>query len=145
MLYLSLEQKEHVANVIYRKRGEMFGYRGGNRDLARRLGVSPQLVSMWACNKRTPDHMELLLLTEAFDITLDELCNLNKRNKTAGRLRPRKNDFSVTHDEAKNTMLGICSLTEHISKMQKHMLMGERNYRTHSQWLNRIKHYVDTI
>jgi transcriptional regulator with XRE-family HTH domain len=145
MLYLSLEQKKHVSIVIYRKRREIFGYRGGNRDLARRLGVSPQLVSMWACNKRTPDHKELLLLTEVFKITLDELCCLNKRNKPANTRRPRKDDFHVTHDEARKTMLGICSLTEHISKMQKCMLTGKRNYGMHSQWLNRIKHYVDTI
>ncbi|MDR1611615.1 MAG: helix-turn-helix transcriptional regulator, partial [Planctomycetota bacterium] len=122
MLYLSNDQKKHVVVTISRKRRELFGYRGGNRDLALRLGVSPQLVSMWACNKRFPSHRELLLLTEVFNITLDELCCLNKRHDRANARRPKKDDFSVTHAEAKRTILDICSITEGISKMQRQML-----------------------
>lgn len=39
MLHLSKEQKKHVAKVISAKRRELFGYRGGTRELAHRYHV----------------------------------------------------------------------------------------------------------
>lgn len=145
MLVFTEAQKQHIAAMIRRKREELFGYPGGNRALAERVGVSPQLVSMWACNKRMPGHTELLLLAEAFELTLNELCRLNKRPKKSGKRTTNSTGTLQNEEEIRDSMLTICAITDQIVKKQKLMLTGKRNYKKHNDWLRRISKCVDTI
>lgn len=145
MLSLTKGQKKHVAKVLLTKRKEMFGYPGGSRDLAERVGVSPQLLSMWTRNKRFPGHTELLILAEVFGMPLSELCCLNKRHKQGVRSSVKGSEFEVTPDDARNSMLEICTITTQIVERQRQMLTGKRNYATHTEWLKRIRNFVDAV
>lgn len=82
MLTLTAGQKSHIAKVIKAKIKSDYNYSGGNSALAARIGVSPQLLSMWAYNKRTPDHKQLLVLAEIFNMSLETLCNLKPKSKS---------------------------------------------------------------
>lgn len=145
MPILSKRQKNRVAKVIRAKRKELFGYSGGNRVLAERIGVSPQLVSMWACNKRAPRDRELLALAEAFGMSYDELCYDSVDFVRSSQAEGKRGAFTVTHSDAQNNMLEICDIAIQLVKCQKKMLRGKRDVAKHSDWLKRIKNYVDAL
>ncbi len=145
MLTLSKSQKSHTAKVIKTKRKQMFGYPGGNRELAARLGISPQLLSMWAYNKRSPCHKDLLTLAEAFNISLNELCHLGETQKGKTKKTAKQGHYAVSPADARKSMLEICNITTEIVKRQRQMLTGNCNYKMHNDWLRRIKNYVDTM
>lgn len=145
MQTLTTQQRNHIAKVIKCKRKEFFGYSGGNRDLAEKIGVAPQLLSMWASNKRTPNQQELLKLSEVFDMDLDDLCRLKKRIKYPAR--GRKNPVPITVDSEKvlESMLKICDITSDLVDRQRQMLHGELSVKEHKNLLTRLKKCVDTI
>jgi len=145
MLELTAGQKKHIAKVIMTKRKEMFSYLGGNSALAARVGVSSQLLSMWAYNKRTPNHTQLLVLAEIFEMPLEALCRLKSKNRKAGK-GLRKGDQSATPPEkVRGSMLRICDITGELVERQRKMLRGKIGYRDHKNWQRRIKEYVDTL
>lgn len=145
MLTLTAGQKKHVSKVITVKRKELYGYAGGNSILADRIGVSSQLLSMWAHNKRTPNHKQLLLLAEVFEMSLEALCRL-KPGKRRSMKKPNIND-SVTIDpeEFRGSMLRICNITTELVDRQRQMLGGRISYKEHKNWQRRIKEYVNTM
>lgn len=145
MLVLNEKQKSHIANVITAKRKEFYDYPGGTRDLAARIGVSPQLVSMWAHSKRVPGHKELLILSEVFEMDFNELCCLNKATKSSASVLKRCGSFPATPSQINKSMLAICNITGEIVKRQRQMLKGKRDIKKHSEWLKRIQCYADTI
>ena len=56
------------------RRGKSFS----QEELAAKIGVSRQAVSKWETGEAMPDLQKLLLLREALDISLDELCGLEE-------------------------------------------------------------------
>lgn len=145
MLELNAAQKKHVAQTIIAKRKELYGYPGGTRDLAAHIGVSPRIVSMWACSKRIPRHKELLVLAELFEMDFGELCGLDKATKSFASKPKEEGHFPVTPSLLNKNLLAICNITSEIVKRQRQMLKGKRNSKTHKKWLERIQCYVDTI
>ena len=145
ILDLTAGQKKHIAKVILAKRKELFNYPGGNSALAGRLGVSSQLLSMWAYNKRTPNHTQLLVLAEIFGMSLEVLCNLKPKDKRRKK-QPRKHDESVIPPEkVRGSMLRICNITSELVDRERRMLRGGISYKDHNNWQRRIKEYVDTL
>lgn len=145
MLTLTAGQKKHVAKVILAKRKEDYNYSGGNSALAARIGVSPQLLSMWAHNKRIPDHKQLLVLAEVFNMSLEALCNLKLKSKTRPK-RMRKGDIAVISPEnIRGSMLKICNITSELVERERQMLRGKISYKEHKNWQRRIKEYVGTL
>lgn len=145
MPFLTAAQRNHVARVIKSKRNQLFGYAGGNRKLAELIGVSPQLVSMWAYNKRTPGQQELLKLSEVFDISLDDLCRLNKPGKKPVRVRKKEVPVVMNREEVRASMLKICDITTDLVDRQRQMLHGEIDAKEHEKVLSRIKKYIDIV
>ncbi|MDR0361253.1 MAG: helix-turn-helix transcriptional regulator [Planctomycetota bacterium] len=146
MPILTKRRKKHVAKVIQTKRKELFGYPGGNRILAEKIGVSAQLVSMWACNKRIPKDRELLALAEVFKIPLDELYPAGgDRACAAPAAAKRETTSAAVLADARTSMLEICDITTELVKFQKQMLTGKRSFKNHRDWLKRIKKYVDAL
>lgn len=142
---LTAAQKKHVSAVIKAKRKKFYGYTGGNRDLAELLGVTPQLLSMWACNKRTPKQHELLKLSEVFDMSLNDLCRLNKRGEKAMPKRGKKLHAGMNLEEARSSMLKVCDITTDLVDRQRQMLHGEIDAKEHKKALARIRKYVDIM
>lgn len=56
------------------RRGKSFS----QEELAAKIGVSRQAVSKWETGEAMPDLQKLLLLREALDVSLDELCGLQE-------------------------------------------------------------------
>lgn len=139
------EQKNRVAKIINTKRKEYYGYTGGNRDLAELIGVSPQLLSMWARNKRSPGQQDLLKLSEVFDIPFDDLYRLNKHNKKTTHNVGKKAPIAVNSEEWRSSMLKICDIATDLVNRQKQMLHGELDANAHEKVLSRIKKYVDIV
>lgn len=142
---LTTAQRKYVAKVIKSKRKELYGYAGGNRKLAELLGVSPQLVSMWAYNKRTPGQHELLKLSEVFDIPLEDLCRLNKLGKKTSQGREKGPAALMDAEEVRSSMLKICDIATDLVDRQRQMLHGEIDAKKHKKVLSRIKKYVDIV
>ena len=113
--------------------------------MAEQLGVSPQLLSMWAYNKRAPGKKDLLVLAEMFHMPLAELCHLNAQQKKGRQTAGKPGQFLVTFDDAKNSMMDVCDITTEIVSLQRQMLSGKRDFKKHREWLRRIRNYVDTI
>lgn len=145
MSILTMEQRNHVATIIKTKRNKLYGYAGGNRNLAELIGVSPQLLSMWAYNKRSERRQDLLKLSEVFDIPLDELYRLNKYNKKTTPSTKKNALVAANSEEARSSMLKICDITTDLVKRQRQMLHGELDVKTHRKVLSRIKKYVDIV
>lgn len=136
-------QREHIATIIKTKRKALYGYMGGNRDLANLIGVSPQRLSMLACNKRTPSRQELLKLAEVFDMSMDALCGVDKRGKKAVRGRGNKRSANVDTKEVRTSMLKICDITTDLVDRQRQMLHGGlMNVKEYAKTLSRIRKYV---
>lgn len=145
MLTLTAGQKKHVAKVVMARRKEDYNYPGGNAVLAARIGISPQLLSMWAYNKRTPNHKQLLVLAEIFSMSLEALCNLKPKNKRAPK-RINKGEITVVPPEnVHGSMLKICNITSELVERERQMLRGKVSYKEHKNWQRRIKEYVDTL
>lgn len=139
---LTAAQRNRVAKVIRAKRKELFSYTGGNRDLAELIGVSPQLLSMWACNKRSPGYQDILKLSEVLDVPLDDLYRLNSQPV---RDRRKASSACMNSEEARASMLRICDITTDLMNRQRQMLHGELDAKEHKKVLSRIKKYVDTV
>lgn len=142
MSFLTTAQKIHVAKIIKTKRNKFYGYTGGNRDLAKLLGISPQLLSMWACNKRSPGYQDLLKLSEVFDISLVDLCSLNKQLSQRSKKMAL---VGMNQEEARISMLKVCDITTDLVNRQRQMLHGELDAKEHKKVLARIKKYVDIL
>lgn len=145
MLTLNAGQKKHVAKVIMTKRKEGYNYPGGNAVLAARIDVSPQLLSMWAYNKRTPSHKQLLVLADIFDMSLEELCNLKPNTKRVAKRINKGVDSAVPPENIRGSMLKICNITSELVERERQMLRGKVSYKEHKNWQRRIKEYVDTL
>ncbi len=115
--------------------------------MAELIGVSPQLLSMWACNKRTPKQHELLKLSEVFDMPLDDLCRLNKytHRKKAVPRKGKKTHACMNLEEVRSSMLKICDITTDLVGRQRQMLHGEVDAKEHKKALARIRKFVDTM
>lgn len=142
MLTLTAGQKKHIAKVIMTKRNKDYNYSGGNSALAARIGVSPQLLSMWAHNKRTPEHKQLLILAEILNISLEVLCNLRPKTKRALK---RMKKSTVPPENVRGSMLKICNITSELVERERQMLLGKISYKEHKNWQRRIKEYVETL
>lgn len=145
MLTLTAGQKKHIAKVIMTKRKEDYNYPGGNSALAGRLGVSPQLLSMWAYNKRTPSHKQLLVLAEIFCMPLEILCHLKPKNKRVVKRMGKSDKSAIPPENIRGSMLKICNITSELVERQRQMLRGKISYKEHKNWQKRIKEYVDTL
>jgi transcriptional regulator with XRE-family HTH domain len=145
MLTLTAGQKRHVAKVIMAKRKEDYSYYGGNAALAERLGVSSQLLSMWAYNKRSPSHRQLLALAETFNMSLEDLCHLKKRSKKVVKSTRNSAVSAISSENIRGSMLKICNITSELVERERQMLRGKVSYKEHNNWQKRIKEYVDTL
>jgi transcriptional regulator with XRE-family HTH domain len=145
MLTLTAGQKKYIANVIMTKRKEMFNYPGGNSALAARVGVSSPLLSMWAYNKRTPNHTQLLVLAEIFNMSLDDLCRLKPKGKRLAKHTRKAGASAIPPEKVRGSMLRICDITGELVERERKMLRGKINYKDHKNWQKRIKGYVDTL
>ncbi len=145
MLTLTAGQKKHVAKVILAKRKEDYNYRGGNAALAGLLGVSSQLLSMWAYNKRTPNHKQLLVLAEIFKVPLEVLCHLKPKAKKTTKRTSKSAASASSPENIRGSMLRICDITSELVERERRMLSGKISYKDHKNWQRRIKEYVDTL
>lgn len=74
MIKLSAKEKKTVVRNIRLHRKRLYPERGGGNRLAKKLGISPQLLSQWTSGVRAPTLDKLIALAEAFGISIQELC-----------------------------------------------------------------------
>jgi transcriptional regulator with XRE-family HTH domain len=67
-----------VGQIIKEKRENM-GW--SQQTLAKKTGVTSAAVSLWELNKATPNILTACDLADAFDCTLDELCDRERTKK----------------------------------------------------------------
>lgn len=72
----SAKQKQQIRKNIRTLKTRAFPERGGGRELAVRLGISPQLLSNWLNGRRTPSPLHLAKLARVFDVSIQDLCAL---------------------------------------------------------------------
>ena len=63
-------------------------------DLAEKLNVSRQSISLWETNQAMPSVDNLMKLAEIFDVSLDELCNDKKPQKQEELKNESENEVS---------------------------------------------------
>lgn len=80
-------------------------------DLASKIQVSRQAVSKWETGDALPDLNKLLLLADALDISLDELCGRAAPAPPAADAAPPVVDLRITHPgRARWIWLALCVL-----------------------------------
>lgn len=76
MVHFSAKQKRNLAKKLRTLKDKTYPERGGGKELAARLGISPQLLSNWLNGSRTPSLLHLGRLARIFDVSVQELCSL---------------------------------------------------------------------
>lgn len=78
-------------------------------DLAFKLDVSRQSISLWETNQSIPAIDKLKKLAEIFDITLDELCDNNKSQLINDEEKPfLESNFKETVEKRKQILSHLC-------------------------------------
>lgn len=78
MIQFTAKQKKQFARNLRALKDKAFPHRGGGKQIAAMLGVSPQLLSNWINGSRVPSALHLAKLAKIFNVSLQELCALPK-------------------------------------------------------------------
>ncbi|MDR0362994.1 MAG: helix-turn-helix transcriptional regulator [Planctomycetota bacterium] len=76
MIRFTAKQQKQLARKIRACKNKRFPERGGGKELAALLGVSPQLLTNWMAGTRLPSALQLAKMARIFDISIQELCSL---------------------------------------------------------------------
>lgn len=140
-------QKAHISTTIRRHRQRLFGESGGNKRLAEEIGVSPQLVSLWAANKRTPSESQLYALAKVFHVNVHDFY-ANGKNSTG---QSRKEHATATSSSQsskphkcpslpaeKAAILYTFGIIKDLAAMEQSAILGELDHDEYMKSLERI-------
>lgn len=139
-------QKAHISTIIRRYRQKLYGESGGNKRLAEEIGVSPQLVSLWAANKRTPNENQLYALAKVFHVNVHDFYAAGKDNNIHSHKKPnapisrqttKPHKFPALSPE-KAAILHTFGIIRDLATMERSAIMGELDHNEYMKSLERI-------
>lgn len=93
--------------------------------LAEELGISRQLISKWEEGDEIPDMQDLMVLSDWFNVSLDELLRDRVNSRTLQRLGFLEEEVEESDDDLiSNTILTIAMITMMTGFIFNHLFIG---------------------
>lgn len=120
MTHLTAKQQKHLAKKIRACKDKTFPKRGGGKQLATMLGISPQLLTNWMAGTRIPTLPQLAKLAHIFNVSMHELCALPyaKRKSSASDLVIA---LTKHHEQARKVESGTREERKRLNAIKSHI------------------------